>query len=307
MPVTIRTGIMKYKDPTTGEYVDISAVGDDVLSTIAPDYIDLTFPVVEGEMCFHNGSLYKANQDISTSEDWTAAHWDETTIEYEVANKADTSDLPVIPVFTQSGSTYSCDMTFAEVYAAVENKKCSECRVVINGSSACACLTMAVPGRIMFAVTMPIDTSATIFMVGYSTNDVIQVHQILLDSANKIAPIYSNYSFPVSAGDLRIVINEQNNLTTYALYRAKVDIATYETFDSTKWEICTVADETSRLSGAINGKAGEPTGTKAAGKVYGLNSNLQPVWMEQQGGGQTDIGLSIVDGKLCVTYEEASA
>lgn len=64
----------------------------------------------------------------------------------------------------------------------------------------------------------------------------------------------------------------------------------------------------STLNGAINAKADEPTGTKSAGKVYGLDSSLNPVWVEQSGGGgQADIGLSIVDGKLCVTYEEASA
>ena len=38
----------------------------------------------------------------------------------------------------------------------------------------------------------------------------------------------------------------------------------------------------------IEGKADEPTGTKAAGKVYGLDNNLDPVWVDQQGGGTSD-------------------
>ena len=35
----------------------------------------------------------------------------------------------------------------------------------------------------------------------------------------------------------------------------------------------------------ISGKADEPTGTKAANKVYGLDNNLNPAWVEQSGGG----------------------
>ena len=43
--------------------------------------------------------------------------------------------------------------------------------------------------------------------------------------------------------------------------------------------------ELSRVKTAIQGKADEPTGTKSAGKVYGLDSNLHPVWVEQSGDG----------------------
>lgn len=50
---------------------------------ITVDYSDLTFPVAAGTMCYHSGLLYKANQAIATSEEWTAAHWTQTTIEAE--------------------------------------------------------------------------------------------------------------------------------------------------------------------------------------------------------------------------------
>ena len=86
MPVTINTGLLKYKNPTTGEYMEMSAFGDKFSETIAPSYSDLTFPVVSGQLCYHAGKLYISNQAISTSEDWTAAHWDETTVEEVIAS-----------------------------------------------------------------------------------------------------------------------------------------------------------------------------------------------------------------------------
>ena len=52
----------------------------DLLETIAPNYADLTFPVVINNLCWYNGVLYQANTDISESENWTASHWDEVTI-----------------------------------------------------------------------------------------------------------------------------------------------------------------------------------------------------------------------------------
>ena len=43
----------------------------------------------------------------------------------------------------------------------------------------------------------------------------------------------------------------------------------------------------SGLKTEINSKADEPTGTKSAGKVYGLDSNLNPAWVDG-GGGSVD-------------------
>lgn len=52
------------------------------------------------------------------------------------------------------------------------------------------------------------------------------------------------------------------------------------------------ADKSSALLTQINSKADEPTGTKFAGKVYGLDSNLAPVWMDQSGGSSDYTDLS---------------
>lgn len=70
----------------TGETGPAGADGTDATpDLITSDYSDLTFPVAAGTMCYHSGVLYKANQNISTSEDWTAAHWTATTVEAELS------------------------------------------------------------------------------------------------------------------------------------------------------------------------------------------------------------------------------
>ena len=81
-------------DADTHQYVDTEILAEGTNGTpgqdatpalITKDYADLTFPVAEGTYCYHSGLLYKANQAISTSEAWTAAHWTATTIEAEEA------------------------------------------------------------------------------------------------------------------------------------------------------------------------------------------------------------------------------
>ena len=46
-----------------------------ITDNIARAYSDLTFPVVPGQYCLHEDQIYMANQVISASETWTAAHW----------------------------------------------------------------------------------------------------------------------------------------------------------------------------------------------------------------------------------------
>lgn len=53
---------------------------------ITKDYADLTFPVAKDSFCYHDGKLYQAKQAIQTAEDWTAAHWQETTVEEKITD-----------------------------------------------------------------------------------------------------------------------------------------------------------------------------------------------------------------------------
>lgn len=71
---------------------------------ITVDYSDLTFPVAAGTMCYHSGLLYKANQAIATSEEWTAAHWTQTTIEEEhLSLKTEINSVHQVPSGGSSG------------------------------------------------------------------------------------------------------------------------------------------------------------------------------------------------------------
>ena len=54
-----------------------AAYGTDLL---APAYTSLSFPVKKGDHCIYSGAYYEANQDIATSENWTAAHWTQVTV-----------------------------------------------------------------------------------------------------------------------------------------------------------------------------------------------------------------------------------
>ena len=236
MPVTIKTGVMKYKDPTTGNYVDVDAVGNILSDTIAPDYSDLTYPVAAGKLCYHESKLYFAKQAISTVEVWTASHWDEVTVEEELNRK-----------YTKpSGGIPASD--------------------IANG--------------------------------------------VIPD----VSGFYTKPASGIPASDIASgVIPDPEDL---------IDDEAGEGDTDKVWSADKISDETSRLSGAINakytkpetgipasdlasgvipdvsGKANEPTGTKAAGKVYGLNANLEPEWTTpQSGGGVSDVqvnGTSVV-------------
>ena len=88
MPVTIQLTGLKYKN-SQGQFQSADCLkGEDAdISIIAPDYSELIFPVSAGELCTHDLKLYRAKQDIPTSENWTESHWDERTIEEELAAK----------------------------------------------------------------------------------------------------------------------------------------------------------------------------------------------------------------------------
>lgn len=88
MPVTIQLTGLKYKN-SQGQFQSADCLkGEDAdISIIAPDYSELTFPVSAGKLCTHDLKLYRAKQGIPTSENWTESHWDERTIEEELAAK----------------------------------------------------------------------------------------------------------------------------------------------------------------------------------------------------------------------------
>ena len=86
--------------PTVAE---LSALSD----VVAPDYSNLTFPVSQGQRCIHEGGYYEANQAISTSEDWTSAHWtDLGSIGADLTSLKNEINV-IVPAEYSSSSTYA--------------------------------------------------------------------------------------------------------------------------------------------------------------------------------------------------------
>ena len=73
-----------FEDLPTIEDVTPSAIGALLAISAAAAY-DPSATYSEGDYCTNAGQLYKANQDISTAEPWTAAHWTATSIMAEIA------------------------------------------------------------------------------------------------------------------------------------------------------------------------------------------------------------------------------
>ena len=69
----------------------VQTAADNLGSTLAVPYDSLTFPVTAGTYTVYSGNVYRANQDISTSEEWTADHWTQVKVcneIYDLKNEA---------------------------------------------------------------------------------------------------------------------------------------------------------------------------------------------------------------------------
>ena len=106
-------------------------------------------------------------------------------------------------------------------------------------------------------------------VVGNGTSDSIRSNAYALDwdgTGHFAGDVYVNCNNDSTGGNKVAVIDDTAGAGD-----------TNKTFSADK---LTTMD--SELKNAINDKADEPTGTKSAGKVYGLNSSLEPVWVDQQ-------------------------
>lgn len=93
----------RYADTTTYPYTIYKLVRaaedanewvrDDADGNLAFEY-DSTATYLEGDYCLRGGLLYKAKQDISTAEAWTAAHWDRAHLADDVSGMIGLIDKP---------------------------------------------------------------------------------------------------------------------------------------------------------------------------------------------------------------------
>ena len=85
MPLNIRTGGIHYKDPTTGNYVEIDALGDRLSETIAPDF-DKTQAYNAGAYVMHSGELYLLTENHAANVTWENTSKIPTTIASAMEN-----------------------------------------------------------------------------------------------------------------------------------------------------------------------------------------------------------------------------
>lgn len=85
---SLTDGVLLYKDAAgvETEVGTASSVLSLLAALIAPVYSKKNFSA--GDLCIHEGKLYTAKNNI-TAENWTAAHWTETTVSAMLQTKAD--------------------------------------------------------------------------------------------------------------------------------------------------------------------------------------------------------------------------
>lgn len=74
----------------------------DFIEVAGIDEYDNTSTYAEGDYCIYNNKMYKCTTEISTAEDWTVAHWTETSIVEEIDNGGGGSGDGGKEVFIQS-------------------------------------------------------------------------------------------------------------------------------------------------------------------------------------------------------------
>lgn len=74
-----------------------AAYGTDLL---APNYGDLTPPILVGQHCIHSGDYYECISPITEAEEWTAAHWKQVTVGGETSDLKSAIDDITMPGLT---------------------------------------------------------------------------------------------------------------------------------------------------------------------------------------------------------------
>ena len=75
------SGKLDYVDPAGNSCIVITP------AWVAPEYTKTTY--AKNQLVMHEGKLYYAKAAIGTAENWTASHWQETTLAAVINNKAD--------------------------------------------------------------------------------------------------------------------------------------------------------------------------------------------------------------------------
>ena len=229
---------------------------DDSEGNIALDYSS-SATYSEGDYCIYAGALYKAAQDISTAESWTAAHWQRALVADDLADHVANQSNPHEVTAPQTGALPVEKIAFIEPGWKAEN------RVYYPGD----CV-------VLFPHTSPSLHIVTQF-IGYdeyfSINNNVTPAVILTDvKANKdmFATVEGVQASKAYAVDDYLVKGG-------ALYKVTQPIAQYGgiyTFgEQTNVVAVKLADEVAGLSGVIN----KPPRINSSGywEVWDQNTN----------------------------------
>ena len=115
------------------------------------DFYDDSSTYAVGDIVWYNTTLYKCTTAITVAEDFTPAHWTYAQIANELGGNV-TISFPV--TITQSGSSYTCDKTNAEIYAAYQAGEYVYALFPISGMNMIAPLMYADSTSAYFGVYM---------------------------------------------------------------------------------------------------------------------------------------------------------
>lgn len=118
--VAMDTGLIYVWDNTGSDYVMVGGSGSGD-SNIAAEYAEQTYS--KDDLCFHEDTLYRANQDITTAESWTAAHWTATTIAAELLRRKRTQTAVTDPTASGTGIEFISGITQDTEGVIVPSKK----------------------------------------------------------------------------------------------------------------------------------------------------------------------------------------
>lgn len=327
----------KHSDYLT-EHQDISGkVNNDV---IAVDYDSIEyFPIHKGDWCLHNGTLYVANTEISSSETWTPAHWDACNVSYPVSLKADKVSSATSGNFagldsngnlTDSGKSASDFGTYSKPSGGIpasdlasgvlpvvpifsrdqnNNLQCDMTFAQVSTAVYAGRCTSCGVSNDNTSATVPLllhmyDSNNIAFAISRTEVEADFTYGILYKSNGTIEEkqfrLYFSDVFATNYNQLTFPI-AKGTLCYYdgTLNKANQTISTSEDFDYDHWDMVSVADE-------LAGKISEPSIDGTNGQVLTTDGNGGRSWTTVQGGGGGSVNDVQVNGTSVVTSGTAN-
>ena len=212
----------------------------EMISTLSANFAapyNTTSTYSSGDFVIKDGVLYKANQDISIAEEWTAAHWTETAVTDEIGGGGDSDFFVVTVTHNWMAGTIKANCTWAELTATTKP-------IMLDGYIAtkfpnmnndAGSIAYVIPDGTAFGVSEGQYYTKEIVWSSSGTTVTERTYRSDFNKIyNSIAPTYVNY-LTYNSGDLVFYQN--------TLYKCITAVTTPEDMDYTKWTAVTITDE----------------------------------------------------------------